>query len=181
MTHACQACGAGAEKVGPIKLSSRLGMLKDAANTLDFDLLLAPQVALKLQELGVANLASVQHWRTGEILPAMELRPERSLPPFSPMSTGYLIEGQCEVCKRDGHFSKVKAPYGLHYESLPEFFKIFRILTTFERFGNSRLRTPFSESHIAAGVFIVREDIVNVLRSIAPRAFTFEEVTISWG
>jgi hypothetical protein len=160
--------------------SSDMPRLKSVAETLDNELLLTKPIASQLAQLGVTSLVPLVNVSTGAKLSAMELRPERILPPFSPESKGYELERQCPDCHRDGHFDLQKKALDLHYEGLPASYASNRILCTYECFGNSRLRDPFAESRIASGRLIVRDDAAQVLSGISGKTLEFYPVSISW-
>ena len=147
---------------------------------LDGEILINLDVAKSLNAIGVECLAKVQAFRTTDLLPLKEMRWEAVLPPFSENSTGYEREHPCPKCDRDGFFGLPKVPLCLVYDNLPPEYKNKNILATFERFGNSRLRSPFKDSVFATPLYIVSSQVADCLNNQGVKGIDFEPVAIIW-
>lgn len=175
LDSACPHCGTGAEPTGP-RYVARLSATCPAFITLDGDVLVSSTVAQALEQVGVSSLSEVRQVSTGRPLPYMELRWSRTLPPFSGSTTGYERERPCPACGRDGYFEVLKMPLRLVYDKIDASFRKEHVLATFERFGNSRLRSPFNDSVIAGPLYIVSEMVMDCLRKLRVRNIDFEDV-----
>jgi hypothetical protein len=177
MRNACPKCGTGAILIGP-RYMSGLGNVKKRLFFAGYGELLADEkLADRLAPIGIENLAEVYSSK-GKKMPFMEIKGEEVIPRFSDLTTGYAIEGQCDFCKRDGYFNRVHTPLKLVYENIDEKILQKDILITYERFGLSRLRTPFKESVFAGPYFIISDKVKNFLEEEKVKGLEFEPVTI---
>jgi hypothetical protein len=178
LESACPACGTGAAQVGPLRLPRFDAPRAEIFSTLDDEVLVAPPLAARLREAGVRSLGPVIGASSDAPLPFEQLLPEGVLPRFSPETTGVVRERPCPVCDRDGHFGVPRVPLQLAYAALPTALLERHVLATFERFGNSRLRTPLRDSVFAAPVYVVSSRVADVLRTAGARAAGFEPVRL---
>jgi hypothetical protein len=176
MTGACNQCGTGAEPQGPRIVPKFREPHHPILLTFNGEILVNLDTAKSLEALGVRCLVEVQT-RTHDLLPLMELRREAILPPFSPTTTGYERERPCPQCGRDGFFGIPHQPLTLVYEALSQEYRGKQVLWTFERFGNSRLRSPFEDSVVAAPLYVVSKRVMECMRG---RDIDFEPVAIEW-
>ena len=174
---ACSHCGTGAEPQGPRIMPEFREPQHPILLTFNGEILVNLDTAKSLEALGVGCLEEVQT-RTGDLLPLMELRREAILPPFSPKTIGYEREQPCPQCGRDGFFGIPHQPLALVYEALSQQYRGKQVLWTFERFGNSRLRSPFEDSVFAAPLYVVGRGVMERMRG---RGIDFEPVVIEWG
>ena len=176
LTGACSQCGTGAEPQGPRILPKFRAPYHPILLTFDGEILVNLDRAQSLKSLGVSCLEEVRT-PTGNLLPLMELRREAILPPFSPKTTGYEREQPCPQCGRDGFFGIPHQPLTLVYEALSQQYRGKQVLWTFERFGNSRLRSPFEDSAFAAPLYVVSREVMECIRG---RGIDFEPVVTEY-
>jgi len=155
MDHACERCGTGAEQVGPLRLRRFRLPAAQIFLTLDDEVLVQEKLADRLRAYGIACLGDVLDARSGDRFGVFQLRPEATLPPFGPATRGITRERPCPLCSRDGHYAIPHEPYRFSYPELNDRLLLKDVLATYERFGTSALRQPFSESVFAAPVLVV--------------------------
>lgn len=176
---ACPRCGTGAVQVGPLILRAFKLPKREVFMTLDREVLVSTRVADLLRTHGFACVRSVLRKGSQERLPLAQLVPEATLPRFLQSSTGVTRERPCVVCDRDGYFGIPHVPMGLKYATpLPSGTDL---LATFERFGNSRLRTPFTESVFAAPMYVSSPRLADFLSTQRLRGVSFEPVEVTEG
>lgn len=178
MKNACPQCGTGAVQEGPLKLPDLELAPKQVALTLDFEILFGEVLAEELMDQGFDCFVHARHHRTQVKLPSYQLLSQKLLPPFSPRTSGYETERQCQACKRDGYFNIPHVPLRLHYSQLDRHYLEHDVLATWEAFGNSRLREPYSESHIASPVLVVTQKLHEALQGL--KGVEFTEVEVDW-
>lgn len=147
--------------------------------TLDREVLVRAETAEALQNAGLGEvLGEVLHARSKAPLPVFQLRSQAVLPRFSPATSGVVRERQCAACDRDGHFGIPNVPIVLHYAGLDSRLLESDVLATFERFGNSRLREPFSDSVFAAPLYVVSARFKSVLEASKVKRVDYQPVVI---
>lgn len=180
LADACDRCGTGAKPVGPRIMRRFRVSNAPIFLSLDHEILVSLDMADGLRALGVESLADIRGVKTGEELPLKELRAEATLPPFSKETTGYEREGVCPKCGRDGYFNIPHVPLKLVYRGLAPEYASKKVLATYERFGNSRLREPFKDSVFAMPVYVVSALVASYLKKEAGRRVTLVPVDITW-
>jgi len=174
---ACARCGTGAEQSGPLVLSRFKAPKEDVFSTLNDEILISPRFCESLRARGIQCVRQVLDAESKTPLPVLQLVAEAVLPPFSQRTTGYVRERACDLCQRDGYFGIPHVPMVFHYDALPSKLAEKDLLATFERFGNSRLRTPFRDSVFAAPAYLAGARLVNELKQI--KGVDFERVEVS--
>jgi hypothetical protein len=175
---ACSVCGTGARQIGPLKVKAKRAIEKlDIILTLDRDVLLSARVGEELQRESSDALGPVAD-ANGRPLPVLQLRAQETLPHFSSRTTGVLREDPCASCDRNGHFGDVGQPYRLVYESVQEAIWKNDVLATWECFGVSALRSPFSDSVIALPVHVISQRLFERLRRAGVRPIEFQPIEI---
>lgn len=174
---ACPRCGTGAEQTGPLVLSRFKAPKKDVFSTLNDEILISPRFSDALRARGIQCVRQVLDAESKAPLPVLQLVADVVLPPFAASTTGYVRERACELCKRDGYFGIPHVPMALWYDALPSGLVEKDLLATFERFGNSRLRTPFRDSVFAAPVYLAGARLANELKQV--KGVDFERVDVS--
>jgi len=181
MKHACKHCGSGAEPIGPRFMSKlkkdRRGVLKAGFGEMLIDL----DLARKFKANGIGSIVEVYKSSGHEKWPFMEIRGEAILPQFSKKSSGYEKDAkrQCPYCKRDGFGGIPHEPMHLIFENIDPILLQKNILITYERFGYSKLREPFSDSIFARPLYIVSEKVKGVLEDAKVKGVEFVPVSIS--
>jgi len=178
MEGACPACGTGALQVGPLTLPRFKAPAADLFSTLDDEILVSGSLGELLLDRGVKCLGPVVRGNSAEPLPFWQLVPEAVLPPFSRATSGIVRERPCPHCDRDGYFGIPHVPATLVYDSLPPPILEKDLLATFERFGNSRLRTPFRDSVFAAPLYVAGARLAEALRAADVRTVVLEPVHV---
>jgi hypothetical protein len=180
LKNACRHCGTGAERKGPfITTPFKLGRTTSVYSTYDDELLVAEDLARLLQRAGIECLEEVQNVRNGSLLDVKLLSSEGALPRFSKGTTGYELEDQCPHCRRDGHFNIPHEPLRLVYGRVPDRLLSKDVLTTYECFGNSRLRDPLTDSHFASPCHVVSDRLRALLQEHGGRGLEFTPVDIA--
>lgn len=178
MRDACRVCGTGAVRLGPLRLRLGKHSVPKIACTLDGEIIVGLEVHSALVAQGVTCTGPVLEAVTGDPLACFELCCQALLPPFSDQTTGYTREKQCQVCGRDGYFNVPKVKVELVYPRLDDDVGGKHVLCTYERFGNSSLRSPFSESVFARPLYIVSRTVKDVLCGLRLREAEFQPVNI---
>jgi hypothetical protein len=174
---ACPTCGTGAAQAGPLHLPRFKAPKADLFSTLDSEILVTPKLAAHLRAAGVHSLGPVVD-KEGRPLPFEQLLPQGTLPRFGAETTGFVRERSCPVCGRDGYFGVPNVALRLVYPSLTAELLDKDVLATFERFGNSRLRTPLRDSVFAAPVYVIGGRMADVLRASGVGSAEFEPVRL---
>jgi hypothetical protein len=148
-------------------------------STLDDEVLVDPALAAALRSGGLGRcLGDVLEATTKLPLPVFQLRPEGELPPFTPSTQGVVRERPCPLCHRDGYFGIPHQPIILRYERLASDLAKFDLLSTYERFGNSRLREPFRKSVFAAPLYVASDSLTNILDAERVKGIELQPVSI---
>lgn len=173
----CQCCGTGARQISELFIKGKLPNKTPFIETLTGEWLVAQQLSNKLTEfLTGVELRPVRDKRSREILPWVQLLPEVTLPRFSSATRGISVNGQCACCSRDGHFDAAIEPFEPHYGQ-----KVCELpndaVMTWEHFGLSRLRSPRSDSALAAARLLISSRLYQVLEAHGVRGLEFIPVT----
>jgi hypothetical protein len=91
---------------------------------------------------------------------------------------GLLREDPCPDCRRDGYFDDVDRPTRIRYSDEDLGTETADAYFTYERFGNSKLRTPFAESHFAHPLLLVSKKIYEVFVEESVPNVKFEPVDV---
>lgn len=177
LDEACKRCGTGALQTGPLLMRPFKPPKSDMFYPLSRELLVSTQLAEVLEGAGFHRcVRPVLDAKSREPLAVMQLKPEATLPSFLPESEGVTRERPCPACDRDGYFGIAHVPMVLKYRRLgPVAADLF---STYERFGNSRLRSPFKDSVLAAPMYVGSARLVDVLRAHKVRGLEFEPVRL---
>jgi hypothetical protein len=183
LSSACPQCGTGAIQVSPLRLNpSEIGRVRDVFQTLDHEYLISAPLAKALGEASLTglDLRQAQSSVDSTDLSWFQLVAKNELPPLSSRTKGLIRENPCTGCGRDGYYNTVREPTALVYEfkdveteGLPD------ASHTYEHFGKSVLREPFSESHLAAPLLIVKPSVYRAFRAQRVRGLSFEPVMIA--
>jgi hypothetical protein len=169
MASACPKCGTGAVRVDPIYAAPTA--CKDGVfATHKLQVIVSKEVYQQLVSVGAEGMRQVTNMKK-EPIDFWSLEPQSILPPWNQESGGYTTDSQCAYCKRDGFFDVTKQASALVYQNIPE----RDFLATWEHYGISRLRTPFTESIFAVPRLIISERVQKVLG--AYRGVAFDAVT----
>ncbi len=183
LADACPTCGTGASQIGPLHLT----LFKKAARghvflTLDDAVLVSVDLVAWIRDAALdVRFGQVVDKRARPRHDIMQLLPDAALPPWSSRTSGFVVERQCPSCRRDGFFDAVDVPLRLHYDVADRPAGAANVLTTWEHFGNSRLRTPLSQSVFAAPHIIVADPLARVLATADPRGVEFADVVAGSG
>ena len=179
LRDACPVCGTGARQIGPLGVQAKRGMeTPDILLTLDRDVLLSARIGEELQRESLDALGAVQDAK-GRDLPLFQLLAQDTLPRFSSRTTGVLREDPCPACDRNGHFGDVTQPYRLVYKGVSDAIWKNDVLATWECFGTSALRSPFSDSVIALPVQVISRRFFDLLRRAGVRPIEFQPLEIA--
>lgn len=126
-----------------------------------FETIIPPRLVPTVRAVAPSCLREILTGKSRTPTGFFELIGETVLPPFGPATTGFAIEGQCGVCRRDGYFNVGREPLQLAYEQpLPT----CAVAETYERFGNSRLTPEFRQSFLASPYLVGSESVRDVLK-----------------
>ncbi|HUG13552.1 MAG TPA: hypothetical protein VMM78_00925 [Thermomicrobiales bacterium] len=177
----CSKCGSGSEQISALYLkASDLPSKAPIVETMHGDIVVSTDIARQLEAVMSAGLelrqtrSHIDH----RLLPWWQLLPAVTMPRMSLSTSGIEMGDQCPACRRDGHFDHLFQPLMIAYahddiatpDALPD------AAITWERFGLSVLKDPFTESNIAPAKLLVKPSIYHVLRQI--RGVTFDLVSI---
>jgi hypothetical protein len=178
LTRGCPRCGTGAPQVSALYLRAKDAPRRgDVWQTLDQEVLVRPAIRDLLEGATGAEFRQALSAGDGEPLPWFQLIPMYELPPMSASTEGVYQEPRftCPQCKRDGFGTA--ASYTIRYElglgSLPD------VCHTFERFGRSVLKEPFSKSHFAQPLTIVRTRVFELLNDAGVRNISVEPIDVT--
>jgi len=175
LEDACPTCGAGAVQRGPLLLRPFKLPKAELFRLLTGEILASPRIADVLRGSGIQRcIRGVLNAKTRESLAAVQLVAEATLPRFTSQSTGVTRERPCPGCDRDGFFGIPHVPMILKYRNLGLFSA--DLFATYERFGNSRLRSPFAESTLASPMYVGSDRLVDALRAQKIKGLSFEPV-----
>lgn len=180
LLRACPRCGTGALQISPLVLDpAEIPKSGAIFQTLDHEVLVSPALGQALQETGVSGL-TLGHAvsATGVTLPWLQILSAGELPPMDPATTGIIRgtgpDSPCPRCGRDGYFGIPKEPAQIVYhtgrvnpDALPD------VVHTYERFGLSRLREPFAQSHFANPLLLVKPKVYDVFKQQKVRRVEF--------
>lgn len=172
----CPRCGTGS-KTGEALVLPSLDLKKKVMLTLKREYLVSADLAVRVSSIASHVLRRTLSKQAGASEKWFELIPEKTLPRFSEVSTGFEVERQCPVCKRDGFFNIPHVPLKLVYDIEREALAGCHLLETFECFGNSRLLPLLSDCSFAAPKLIFSEKLKVLFEGI--REVEFEEVEFS--
>lgn len=179
---ACWHCGSGAKQISPLVLNpGEVERSGEVAQTLDRDILLSPRVATALAGIGVSEdeLRPVESNGRPLLEPWVQLLARETLPRMSSRSEGFVREDPCPVCLRDGFFANAAHPRTVVYEITAEnLVRLPLVMHTYELFGNSRLAKPFSDSHFAAPLTIVKPEVYLAIKELRIRGVEFTPVPV---
>ena len=103
--EACDTCGTGAKLTGSLKVRGILDTRNEIFETLDGDLIISRGLYEKIKELypdfELLNVVDTKN----KPLTYYHLTSNFLLPRFNGTSTGFVIDGQCQKCKRNGYFN----------------------------------------------------------------------------
>ena len=166
LTRACPKCGTGAIRVDPI-FAVPSDCKRGVFTTDKVQVLVSKDIFARFSDAGIGGLRQVVTRNGRDPLEFWSLEPQTNLPPWSAESKGYAVENQCPDCRRDGFFDIPKIFPALVYHDMPD----GDLMATWEHFGNSRLRSPFAESVLAAPRLIVSERVRRILAEYRGVAF----------
>ena len=182
LSGACPQCGTGAVQTSPLYLKPYETPKRRAIfQTYDHTKVVSTELAQALTEARVTGLElrRARSYRTLADLPWFQLIAETELPPMSPSSEGILRENPCPTCGRDGYFGNLWEPAEIEYlssqvalDTLPD------VAHTYECFGNSMLRVPFTRSIFARPLLLVKPKVLRVFREQKVRKVKFIPVRI---
>jgi hypothetical protein len=182
LAKGCPQCGTGAVQISPLRLNpSEIPKKGVIFQTFDDERLVSPGLARVLSEAQITGLELRRaHSYTGLAnLPWAQLIAPTELPLMASSSKGILREDPCPLCGRDGYFNDAYTPTEIEYDNdqvvldaLPD------VVHTYEHFGNSRLRTPFNESHFAQPLLLVKPKVLKVFQQKKVRGVEFVPINL---
>ena len=188
---ACYTCGTGAEVKRNLKARGIAKTNKDFFETKDGDLIISKCLYERIQgKLPEFELVQVVNTRN-QPLDFYHFFSKSTLPKFKESSTGYVTEGQCPICHRDGYFNDVIVgtlvgtptivkPVILRYE-YEDVSKLLNmlLLKSCECIGLSNKKKDGSRViGFARPLMVVREDLKEALGNERIKATLFEPIII---
>jgi hypothetical protein len=161
LSKACVDCGTGAKLKGNLRVKGFSNIKKDFFETLDGDYIISTRLySLIKKDFNDFNLLQVIDSKNNP-LDFYHFANNVTLPRFKKDSTGFVIDRQCQTCKRNGYFTHAEIgnlekniptvihPYIFKYDKADfEKYKSELILNTWECFGLS--------NKIAKGKYVIR-------------------------
>jgi hypothetical protein len=183
LDDACPECGTGARPVGDVILkASDVPKRGDTFMTLDGEFFVSDRLRERFEDEGFTGVEfhDVRAARSGDPLPWSRLLSSHTLPQVNAETTGGLRrEDPCPVCNRDGYYGTAKSPLELHYSlTADELEELPDLSYTWEHFGKSVRREPFTESKFAQPLLIASPRVVETLPGLKIRGLLFDPVHI---
>jgi hypothetical protein len=177
MSAACPRCGSGARQVSALHVRE-LPKRGPIFETLDGDYLVSERLRAAMLAIRPAGLElrEAVEASTGDATGFFQLL-AAPLPAMDGATEGVLREDPCGTCNRDGHFSSPEQPERIVYRrtQLPN--TVLDAHSTYELFGNSRLRSPFRESVFAQPLLLISTRLYEVFVEQRVPNVVFEPVT----
>lgn len=162
LSKGCLRCGTGSTQLSPLFLRpSDAPQRSSVWQTLDSEVLLAPDLKSALPGVTGVELRQALSSVNSHPLPWFQLIPLHELPPMAPTTIGIYqpdrsrLVAPCPRCHRDAYFTRMA--YTIRYEldlaGVPD------VSHTYEYFGRSGLAEPFTKSHFARPLLIVRRHV----------------------
>jgi hypothetical protein len=190
--NACYTCGTGAEVKGNLRTRGIAKVKKDFFETKNGDLIISKCLYESIKEtLPEFELVQVLDTRN-QPLDFYHFFTNDTLPKFKESSTGYVTEGRCPVCRRDGYFNDVIVgnlvvtqtiiiPVILRYE-YEDVSKLSNklLLKSWECVGNSNKKKDGNRViRFARPLMVaVREDLKKAFENNRVKATLFEPIII---
>ncbi len=190
--NACSVCGTGAELVGKLRTKGIAKVKNDFFLTVDTDYIISEKLYAKLinNNIKLGLLQNVLDYKNS-ILPFYHLNTNFNFPKIN-IKNGLIIEDQCEICKRNGHFNKVVIgdiekkiptkvfPIDLQYSlSDMDFLNHSDIFYTWECMGLSNKDLSGSKvQRYARPLLIISERIKEVFEEFKIKGVVFEPILI---
>ena len=191
-SDACVDCGTGAILANNLKVKAFSNIKKDFFETLDGDFIISKKLYMLIQ----AKFADFKLERVvglnNKAIDYYHFSSHITLPKIKSDSTGFVIEGQCQTCKRNGYFKDVEIgdlekktptlihPYIFKYNKHDiEKFKSNLILNTWECFGlSNKIATCKYIIRYARPLIIVSEKIKDIFESERLKDIEYEQIII---
>lgn len=192
LSNACIDCGTGAKLIGNLRVKGFSNIKKDFFETLDGDFIISTRLYKRIQEnFNDFKLMKVIDSRNNP-LDFYHFDSDTTLPRFKKSSSGFVIEGQCQSCKRNGYFTHAEIgnlekniPTIIH----PDIFKYDKndlekykgelILNTWECFGLSNIiATEKYVIRYARPLTIVSEKIKDIFDRERLKDIEYEQIKI---
>jgi len=192
LSSACVDCGTGAKLIGTLIVKGFSNIKKDFFETLDEDLIISSRLYNLIRDnLHDFYLNQVVDSRKNK-LDFYHFANNVTLPRFKKDSTGFVIEDQCQTCRRNGFFTDAEIgnlerniptiihPYILKYDK-NDLVKYNHdlILNTWECFGlSNRVATGNSVIRYARPLTIVSERIKDIFNREKLNDVEYEQLVI---
>ena len=192
LSNACIDCGTGAKLIGNLRVKGFSNILMDFFETLDGDSIISTRFYNLIQEnFNDFNLTQVIDSRNNP-LDFYHFTNSAILPRFKIDSTGFVIDRQCQTCKRNGYFTHAEIgnlekniptiihPYIFKYDKNDlEKYKSTLILNTWECFGlSNKVATDKYVIRYARPLIIVCEKIKDIFDNEKLKDIEYEEIVI---
>ena len=192
LSKACIDCGTGATLSGNLRAKGLSNINKEFFETIDGDFLISQNIygllRKNFKDFKLTRVIDSQN----NYIDYYHFISTITLPKFNNNSIGFVIEEQCQTCKRNGYFSDAKIgdikkniptvvhPYVLRYKyNNFEKYKDEPILNTWECLGISN-RGPSNKSNIryARPLLIVNEKIKDIFNREKLSGILYEQIII---
>tara|TARA_R110002051_G_C8529925_1_gene469422 strand:+ start:13 stop:669 length:657 start_codon:yes stop_codon:yes gene_type:complete len=192
LSNACVDCGTGAKLIGNLRVKGFSNLNKDFFETLDGDYIISTRLYNLIKESSNdLNLLKVIDSKNN-LLDFYHFANSVTLPRFKKDSTGFLIDRQCQTCKRNGYFTHAEIgdlekniptmihPYIFKYDknNLGKY-KNELILNTWESFGlSNKIATGKYVIRYARPLIIVSEKIKDIFDREKLNEIKYEQIII---
>ena len=185
--NACEKCGTGAELKGPLRVKGISRTKRDFFETLDGDILITKtlydKIRVKIPSLDLNRVVDTKN----QLLDFYHLNTRGILPKLKDISSGYVREGQCLECNRNGYFNDViigaptvVKPMDFRYQD-SDFDNLSTevILKTWECSGLSN-KTAVGNKVVrfARPWIIIREDLKGIFEAEKIKNIQYEKIKI---
>ena len=190
LTQACKECGTGATLIGHLRVKGLSKVNKYFLETVDGDYLISKNLYIQIKSsFPQFKLLQVIDSRNN-FLDYYHLTGNVTLPKFKKDSSGYIIDRQCQTCKRNGYFTDAEIgdykknmptvvhPYILRYDIADfENIKNEYILNTWECFGlSNKTKNGIHVIRYARPITIVNEDVKNIFDNVKVKGIEYEQI-----
>ncbi len=183
LNKGCPRCGTGSTQVSPLLLRpSDAPQRSNVWQTLDNEVLLASELKVALHGATGVELRQVLSSVDSRPLPWFQVIPLHELPPMAPTTVGIYqsersLTAPCPRCHRDGYFTRTS--YRIRYEM--DLAGVPDVSHTHEYFGRSVLAEPFTKSHFARPLIVVRRPVYEHLLGAGAKEIAAEPVEVRQG
>jgi len=176
-SNSCPKCGTGAQVIDSLILP-KLKTKKEIFQNLDGTVIICKDLHQKLLDNDINSFYPIYDLK-GKQQDFFALKSQNVLGQFDKGTSSFEVEKQCQYCHRDGYFNIPNEPLKLVYSNWDSRLFQFEILSTWECFGNSRLRIPEKESVFANPIYVISDKVKETICDYVCKGIQFEKVLLN--